>query len=466
MSKPTLTIQAVTEIAPTTVKANGTIANTGGVNANKRGFVYSLTSHGDPGNVQPGVSGYEFYAQDSGSFTFGIFDIELSSLEKDNKFYIRAFAHNSEGYSYSDEIDFTTLASIYPDAIYSPRTKINKDGVNYDSAQTTKLYSPDVTKLDDEVVSIETKLGLNPQGAYATVRAWLDALASAIGGIVTTFLGLSDTPASYAGSAGKVVAVKGDATGLEFITAAGGEKCTGAEIDTGSDDAKFATSKAIRDSGLLNSVVAGELAAMTAFTALVDADVLLLEASADSNKKYKTLWSNIKSVLKTYFDGLYLALAGGTLTGDITFGENTYLILDNVLSGDGKACGIIQDGVAGAALAFGDLCYLDPTDGRWELADAGVITAADGDCRGTLAICVLAANADGDATKMLFWGKVRAAAFPSFTINAQLFVSETAGDIVEAIPTSLDHAIRCVGVALTAEDLFFNPSPDNITRIA
>ncbi|MFA5360326.1 MAG: hypothetical protein WC349_05255, partial [Patescibacteria group bacterium] len=191
----------------------------------------------------------------------------------------------------------------------SPRTKINKDGVNYDSAQTTKLYSPDVTKLDDEIVSIETELGFNPKGAYDSVAAYLAALAGAVAGIVTDFLGLTDTPDSYAGSAGKVVAVKGDATGLEFITAAGGEKCTGAEIDTGTDDAKFATSKAIRDSGLLNGVIAGELAAMTAFTALVDADVFLLEASADSNKKYKTLWSNIKSVLKTYFDTVYTAKA-------------------------------------------------------------------------------------------------------------------------------------------------------------
>ena len=48
----------------------------------------------------------------------------------------------------------------------------------------------------------------------------------------------------------------------------------------------------------------------------------------------------------------------------------------------------------------------------------------------------------------------------------QLFVSETAGDITETIPTSLDAAIRCVGAAVTAEDLLFNPSPDNITRIA
>jgi len=38
----------------------------------------------------------------------------------------------------------------------------------------------------------------------------------------TTFLGLTDTPASYAGQAGKSVFVKGDESGLEFLTASSG----------------------------------------------------------------------------------------------------------------------------------------------------------------------------------------------------------------------------------------------------
>lgn len=37
------------------------------------------------------------------------------------------------------------------------------------------------------------------------------------GGSSSTFLNLTDTPAAYTGQAGKVVAVKSDATGLEFV---------------------------------------------------------------------------------------------------------------------------------------------------------------------------------------------------------------------------------------------------------
>jgi len=48
----------------------------------------------------------------------------------------------------------------YPSSVYSPRTKENKSGVVYDAAKKTILFAEDVTKLDDEIVAIETKLGI------------------------------------------------------------------------------------------------------------------------------------------------------------------------------------------------------------------------------------------------------------------------------------------------------------------
>lgn len=64
----------------------------------------------------------------------------------------------------------------YPATIYEPRTKENAYGVVYDAAKTTIGYAEDVTKLDDEVVAIETELGLNPSGTYDTVADRLDEL--------------------------------------------------------------------------------------------------------------------------------------------------------------------------------------------------------------------------------------------------------------------------------------------------
>lgn len=53
----------------------------------------------------------------------------------------------------------------------------------------------------------------------------------------------------------------------------------------------------------------------TAKTPLVDTDTFPL---TEPTTLKKTLWSTIKSTLKTYFDGLYLSLTGGTITGGLT----------------------------------------------------------------------------------------------------------------------------------------------------
>ena len=68
----------------------------------------------------------------------------------------------------------------YPAGTYSPRTKANKAGVVYDAAKTTIGYVEDVTKLDDEVVAIETELGTLPKGVWADVKTRLDALGQAV----------------------------------------------------------------------------------------------------------------------------------------------------------------------------------------------------------------------------------------------------------------------------------------------
>jgi hypothetical protein len=46
----------------------------------------------------------------------------------------------------------------YPSGTYSPRTKENKSGVDYDSTKKTVIFAEDISKLDDEVVAVETDL--------------------------------------------------------------------------------------------------------------------------------------------------------------------------------------------------------------------------------------------------------------------------------------------------------------------
>lgn len=103
-SLPTVTTQAVT--LPNT--ANGNLTDTGGQDADKRGFVFGKTSKADPENVAPGSSGYDSFVEDTGTFGTGAFTKLLTSLNVSTVYYIRAYAHNSAGYGYGNEQSFTT----------------------------------------------------------------------------------------------------------------------------------------------------------------------------------------------------------------------------------------------------------------------------------------------------------------------------------------------------------------------
>lgn len=61
--------------------------------------------------------------------------------------------------------------------------------------------------------------------------------------------------------------------------------------------------------------IPGEIVASDEQTVIADTDIFPV---VETTTLKKTLWSTIKSTLKTYFDGLYLALTGGTLTGGLT----------------------------------------------------------------------------------------------------------------------------------------------------
>jgi len=156
-----------------------------------------------------------------------------------------------------------------------------------------------------------------------------------------------------------------------------------------------------------------------------------------------------------------LPLAGGTMTGDIQLGE-TDIKLDAVLSADEKWSGITMAGTAGATLAVGDICFLQTADSKWELVD-GILDGTDLGFKLQLGICVLAANADA-ATEILTYGKVRSAAFPAFTVGAPVYLSDTAGDLVVAQPSTENFAIRICGYAISETDLLWNPDNSYIVH--
>jgi hypothetical protein len=98
-------------------------------------------------------------------------------------------------------------------------------------------------------------------------------------------------------------------------------KATGAEINTGTDNDKFATPKAIADSNVWRSEKAGQINALPSQT-LADTGVFLWESAGDSFAKVKTTFGVIKSTLKTYFDTLYQTIIYKAIGSDINTGTN------------------------------------------------------------------------------------------------------------------------------------------------
>jgi hypothetical protein len=176
MSLPAISIYEVGVIGPTFLQARADITDRGGSPVKRRGFVYSLTSKSLPGNVDPELSGYDFVADERGSFLTGDFDIYLSPLSKDTIYYIRAFCKNKEGFAYSGQMMNKTYPEYYPFMYYPVRERLNKEGVNYDPDDPRKLFATDLQNFDDEIYKIEHELGLGPKGSDATVKARLARL--------------------------------------------------------------------------------------------------------------------------------------------------------------------------------------------------------------------------------------------------------------------------------------------------
>jgi hypothetical protein len=151
-----------------------------------------------------------------------------------------------------------------------------------------------------------------------------------------------------------------------------------------------------------------------------------------------------------------------TLGGDVTMSENVSVVLDPALSADGKYCGITEVVTAGETIAFGEIVYLKTADSQWYLADADADSTS-----GAVKIAIaVTTGADNGSMTIMHYGKIRAdAKFPTLTVGVPAYVSTTPGAIQVAQPSGPDDVVRMVGHATTADELFFAPSNDYITRV-
>ncbi|MCX6306699.1 MAG: hypothetical protein NT040_17165 [Bacteroidetes bacterium] len=98
LTTPTITTTAVTGITQTTAASGGNVSSEGGIAVTARGVCWSTTSG-------PVIAG-NHTTDGAGA---GTFVSNLTGLTKGTLYYVRAYATNSVGTAYGDEVSFTTL---------------------------------------------------------------------------------------------------------------------------------------------------------------------------------------------------------------------------------------------------------------------------------------------------------------------------------------------------------------------
>ena len=97
---PTVVTSAVTQITETTAVAGGNVTSDGGTSSTERGVVYST-------NPNPVITNLGNTILPCGSGA-GSFTCNLTGLQPNTTYYIRAYAKNDAGTAYGEEISFTT----------------------------------------------------------------------------------------------------------------------------------------------------------------------------------------------------------------------------------------------------------------------------------------------------------------------------------------------------------------------
>ncbi|MDR0981864.1 MAG: hypothetical protein LBM07_01295 [Culturomica sp.] len=145
---PTVSTQAVTGITLMTATFNGTIATVGDLPITERGFAYGTSHNPTVDSTKIAVSGS----------TVGAFSSVATSLTEGSTYYVRAYATNSKGTVYGEEVsfefptcgvDFTDSRDnqVYPTVRIGTQCWMSKnmnvgarvDGTNYTTHQTSGI---------------------------------------------------------------------------------------------------------------------------------------------------------------------------------------------------------------------------------------------------------------------------------------------------------------------------------------
>jgi hypothetical protein len=245
------------------------------------------------------------------------------------------------------------------------------------------------------------------------------------GGAASSFLGLTDTPESYAGQSGKVVVVNETGDGLEFTTVSGVAVSGLSDINglVGSVEISGAGGIAVTEVDQV-IVISGGGSSVGVFTDLTDTPANY------TGSKHKIVTVN---------------------EGETALEFAKIVMLHNELA-DQDYSGLVTSGIAGETLAFGDHAVLN-NQSKW----VKTIATAENQTDGHIGV-VVASGALDDPITLLLLGYIRDDAW-SFGVGSGIYIDTTSGELSDTMPTTSGQFVRIIGYAKATSVLWY--SPDN-----
>ncbi len=350
-----------------------------------------------------------------------------------------------------DIIDSDELASAL--TLYYLKTTIDTIG------EVENIWVKDIIDSDElaslKFIDLSDTPAAYDNGKYAKSTAdgvvWDDPAG------VSTFIGLTDTPANYTGGSLKFIRVNEGETALEFAEEADPNVDSDAEIKailvdevtktgdfTAGRIAKINNASGIIEQGTNTDTDVAD-AVTKKHTANADTD---LDATFELTFVKKTDTVNVLSDITSAGTDIEDAVTKKhTQNTDTQFDFSHALASDHTWSGDKDTQPV------GESVVFGDLLYFDWTDVEWKKTDADAAATMPG-----LRIA-LETKADGETCLMLVKGYIRDDSAFEFTL-AMVYASATAGGLTTFPPSTPGQQLQRVGVAKSADILFFDPSID------
>ena len=149
--KPTVSTTEADEITQTSAKVGGNVTATGGAEVTERGIVWSISKNPTTSDNKKQVG------NGVGSFTTELADLEIATT-----YYVRAYAINSVGTSYGEEISFTTgsakptVTTVSPSEVTSS-SAVSGGNVTSDGGSAVTARGVVWSKDHNPTVSLSTK---------------------------------------------------------------------------------------------------------------------------------------------------------------------------------------------------------------------------------------------------------------------------------------------------------------------